>query len=119
MSKPHYPTCIFCRRNDSEPSKEDVLAKWIAREWPRGKKSRFRYQTGRFGTSSPDAVWENVGNLGVVTKGPCKRCNNGWMSVLEEKAKPILKPLMRGEASTITTDQKLWIARWTIKTVIM
>lgn len=123
--KSRYPYCIFCRKNDSEPSKEDVFARWIAREWPGHKKAKFNTVGGRFGDDGKpmehaDIVeYGSVGNMGLLTHGPCKRCNNTWMSDLENAAKPIMKPMMHGVDSTLTTDQQLILTKWAVKTAIM
>src|SRR2546421_10873819 len=106
-----YPTCVFCGKNDSPPDKEDVLPKWIAREFP-------------------DVVWEIIdsdtkfsyktrGHLGLTTRKPCRRCNNMWMSKLEDAAMPILKPLMHGKTATILPLHQLIIVTWFFKTAVM
>jgi hypothetical protein len=48
----------------------------------------------------------------------CGTCNNGWMSSLENRAKPILIPLIDGQRSIFgfTTDERLVLARWAAKT---
>lgn len=42
----------------------------------------------------------------------CHQCNNGWMSRLEAKVRPILEPLMRGEATYIAAGQQHTLALW-------
>jgi hypothetical protein len=120
MMKKRYPTCIFCQRNDSEPSKEDVIPKWIARSFPGEKKAKFTSLTGAFpGAESPEMEFGAVGKFGWEIAGPCTRCNNTWMSDLENAAKPIMLPLMRGEASMVDATQLIVLARWTLKTTMM
>jgi hypothetical protein len=116
---PKYPTCIFCRRNDSPPHKEDILAKWIAREFPDGRKSKFLMQGGYANEPEPERKFHTRGHLGMVTDKVCQRCNNGWMSDLEKKTQPFLRPMMDGERITIPTDQQLWIARWFFKVAVL
>jgi hypothetical protein len=113
-----YATCIFCRRTDSPPSKEDVFAKWIAREWPGHKKARFTVDQYIDGNQVPDLTFETRGNIGLITHGPCTRCNNTWMSDLEAAVKPILRPLMRGKPTTVLKRQQAIIARWAAKTAM-
>jgi hypothetical protein len=49
----------------------------------------------------------------------CKACNEGWMSRIEEAAKPILIPLLRGQPVTLTQDDQIKLARWiSLKVVI-
>ena len=122
-----HPTCIFCQRTDSPPSKEDVLPKWLAREWPQRRKSTFEYagdtyKPGRLSASQPfepEDYKTNIGNLGVFTYGPCQRCNNGWMSLLEEQTRPVIRPLMRGKPVSMTVEKQRQLAQWTAKTVLL
>lgn len=111
---PKYPTCPFCGKNDSKPSKEHLLPKWFTEE---------------FGSAAWDCFDElthytrkSTKHLHLVTdKGrrPCETCNNGWMSRLEKRAKPILIPLMRGRESVLTPRQQATIAMWFfLRTVI-
>ncbi len=106
-----YRTCVFCNRNDSPPSKEDVLPRWMAREFP---------ADGVFTVVRPDLgkTFRPRGKI-VTSNKACRRCNNEWMSRLESAAKPILKPLMEGKPTVLTQNEQLIIARWFIKTSIM
>ena len=106
----NYRTCAFCLKNDSRPSREDVFAKWIAREFPGDEAwSAFEYETGQLRGKSRKIV-------GLICKRVCERCNYGWMSKLEDKAKPILLPLMHARKTTLSADDQLLLARWFIKT---
>ncbi len=40
------------------------------------------------------------------------RCNSGWMSALETRAKPILIPLMLGQPLVMSSDDQRILARW-------
>jgi hypothetical protein len=48
----------------------------------------------------------------------CARCNNGWMSRLEQRAQPIVAPLIRGEASTLDAAAQALTALWVVKTAM-
>jgi hypothetical protein len=52
----------------------------------------------------------------IRVAGICKNCNGGWMSELEQEAKPILEPLIRNTESTLDSRQQLIIATWVVKT---
>lgn len=49
----------------------------------------------------------------------CAKCNNGWMSELETATKPILKRLMDDpvQVAVLPSDERMSLARWSIKTV--
>lgn len=51
----------------------------------------------------------------------CKRCNNGWMSQLEERAKPLLTLLIDGEREVVhlTEPERHIVATWAFKTAIV
>jgi hypothetical protein len=115
-----YPACVFCEATDSEPSKEDVLPRWIARLFAGHRKARFVSRVGRLGDPSWSGLqFETVGHFGRQTYGPCRRCNNGWLSALEAAAKPVLMPLFRGESHTIEPAALAVLAQWTVKTVLL
>jgi hypothetical protein len=50
--------------------------------------------------------------------GVCATCNNGWMSALESRTKPILTRLIadQNELVNLTELERTTIARWTVKT---
>jgi hypothetical protein len=103
--------CIFCGKHSSNKHhKEDVLPKWIAREFPGNWRTVFGH-SGR--------TFAKRGEIGIVSRKPCTECNNGWMSRLESAAKPILIPLMKGIATDLTPDQQKVISAWLLKTCIM
>lgn len=102
-----YPTCPFCGKNESKPSKEHLLAKWFAEE--------FGADTWECFDELTHYTRKSTKHLHLVTdKGrrPCANCNNGWLSRLEKNAKPILIPLMRGCEMTLTPREQATIAMW-------
>lgn len=57
-------------------------------------------------------------NPAIVVNCVCRRCNNGWMSDLEQNARPILTPLIDGTAKKITFPEQMTIAAWATKCAI-
>jgi hypothetical protein len=49
----------------------------------------------------------------------CAGCNNGWMSRLEERTKPILVRLLENEPVLLDLDAQAEVARWAIKTAMV
>lgn len=49
-----------------------------------------------------------------VVYNVCKRCNVGWMSRLQDKAKPFVVALANQEAVNLTPETRELIARWAI-----
>jgi hypothetical protein len=42
----------------------------------------------------------------------CKACNNGWMAKLQERAKPYLLPLVRGEITVLDERAQAIVSAW-------
>lgn len=58
------------------------------------------------------------GTRSFVSGRVCAECNSGWMSDLENEAKPLLIRLIADphELATLTKDEQHTVARWTMKT---
>jgi hypothetical protein len=69
----------------------------------------------RAGQTVPQVWFGNAIKIRCV----CKACNNGWMSVLEECAKPILSPLIQDLSYPLQWNDQLLLTLWTIKTAMV
>jgi hypothetical protein len=99
--------CIFC--GDRANSYEHVWPKWI-----------LEFGSTEAGIAGDPVAWIPGPNASLRTKRVCRhRCNNGWMSRLEDNARSVLLPLMRDLALELDPEQQSIIARWTIKTVMV
>jgi hypothetical protein len=98
-------------------SAEDAWPKWlntlIDSQQP-------RKTTTYIGTT--DGFSKQLDGLGGVlprkTNEVCRTCNNGWMSELEARVKPILAPLVEGKRITLSADEQQLLAVWAIKTAL-
>jgi hypothetical protein len=104
--------CIFCgARVDSV---EDVWPKWLlelSKKWP-GQWTMAVKRLNKEGTI--DSWKQPLPEIRVYAV--CQNnCNGGWMSRLENLAKPILIPMIEGQHVTLDTEQQFAIARWTVK----
>jgi hypothetical protein len=102
--------CLFC--DNAANSKEDVLPVWI-QEKIKGK--RPVVVDGFYGYHP--IVKQGVKPT-VKTGCVCGDCNHGWMSTLEGKARKILGPLMEDIQLFLDKEQKMTIARWSVKTAM-
>jgi hypothetical protein len=121
--------CIFC--GDLVSSEEHVWPEWL-------KKSKTIDHTPVNHTQSqtfvnvvpigPDAVMLSPqldeklrGGAATNRKEPvvCAPCNNGWMSRLEKKTKPIMLPMIDDEPRELDKDDQRTIARWVDKVVMV
>ncbi len=56
-----------------------------------------------------------LNNTAMTVKSVCKKCNNGWMSALEEEVKPILTPMFDDNAVSLNPEQQHTLAIWITK----
>jgi hypothetical protein len=115
--------CLACGITSSSPSREHVFAQWLIRELNKAGISGiglFRRIPGPEETVMlrlrPEIRLESF-----TLKGICAECNNGWMSQLEDCAKPLLMALMLGERelTSLEVAERNILARWTAKTAII
>ncbi len=106
--------CIFC--GGTPISKEHVWADWMRPYLPRGQ-GRQLIQEGQFDNMS---LTVRPGPLNVKgdarsqkLKVVCGSCNSGWMSILQNTAKPVLLPLLTREHGAIAADEREILAKWT------
>ena len=102
--------CVFCEEPGS--SEEHVFASWIADRLA---------GYGPFNLKrSTDRSKAGMKTIGVISRSACAPCNHGWMSRIEQAAKPTLTPLMLGQPVRWTrAATQLEVARWTFKTALM
>jgi hypothetical protein len=53
----------------------------------------------------------------VTVRKVCRTCNEGWLHDLEEAARPIMTPLIEGDAASLSVEDQRVIAYWATKTV--
>ena len=105
MTKQNARRCIFC--GNSPTSREHMYPQWVTallandpRRFPLGPKEqviiRGGEETHRWATKRP---------LDFVTRTVCGSCNNGWMSEIEGKAIPYIKPMIEA-SQAVTLDQE-------------
>jgi hypothetical protein len=95
--------CIFC--SNQAGSREHIWTKWVLE----------RQDFGPFCLKRAGAAEVNLNKIELTTKSVCEKCNNGWMSELEQKVKPILERMFDGKPVTIDAEQKHLIAVWVAK----
>jgi hypothetical protein len=108
--------CIFCGRLGSPGNKlseQHILPQWLRKVVP--------------GAADPEQIIGRIRNNSKVdfdrgrgftvrAKICCEECNTGWMSDLENQAKPILRPLVLGDDWEVDAENSETIARWTFMT---
>lgn len=104
--------CVFC--GGEGVTSEHVWPQWIN-----------RLLAERLTDTSMTVQWagdkeRDAPNLDTKVKRVCKSCNSGWMSVLEDRAKPILSPMIVGEVPVrLPPSSQRVLANWALKTSLM
>jgi len=106
--------CVFCGF-EGKLTAEHVLPKWLLDVGldlePMSHDAGALNRIGRdMGVSLP---------FTRTVKDVCAACNGGWMSALESGVKDVLRPLIRGESSTIPVAAHGVIATWIQKTALV
>ncbi len=113
-------TCIFCSSTLEKASDEHVLPQWLLGYLAiRGEDISPTHYSLEGGVGAVSTRRHKVENL--VEGRICSKCNNGWMSSLEDEVKPLLVPLMEAEKKVVELDpdERLRVARWAFKTAIV
>lgn len=63
-------------------------------------------------------TWMNP-SIKTTYKAVCKKCNNGWMSGVENATKPILAPMVRGQTVSLSADDRAVLSSWAVKTAMV
>jgi hypothetical protein len=106
--------CIFCERGNL--SKEHFWPEWASALLPRYSDAHHVEQLFTFENTnllkSPDVRSRQGHSWTKTIRAVCRSCNNGWMSALENAAKPILTPLIATQPHHLTTDDMRIVAQW-------
>jgi len=111
--------CPFCGAERVDIDIEDACPQWILRSLLKLRRSdRLRVQT--FGQSNRDYP-SYTGKMPV--HAPCKaKCNGGWMSQLQSRAKPLLRPMIESDPAIsmpLDFQKRAEIAFWLVKTAMV
>ena len=109
-------TCIFC--GELAGSGEHLLPAWLQGVLPSDEPLLHYRQIGRDASERQEWIKRPFREkAGVV----CNDCNTGWMSRLENQAKPILSPAVARASLPLRvtlTEQRI-AAAWALKTVLV
>ncbi len=114
-------TCVAC----GDPlvggvaTREHVLAQWLAEcvKLPNVAFNLYRHHED----GGHDEWLRSHGLNNLATKRVCQGCNSGWLSRLEDRAKPLLLDIMtlRRRLADLFVEERTIIASWAAKTAFM
>jgi hypothetical protein len=105
--------CIFCGGRAN--TREHAWPEWAIESLGHGRDIQVW-----LGPDAKRKAWPVKGRSSHLrVKQVCAKCNNGWLSVLENTAKPVLSPMMHDLSIPLSREQQWLIAVWTIKTAMV
>lgn len=112
MSKPR-KICIFC--GNTGMSKEHIWGKWL-KDYVRQdllKHGMFTQVVNRPGTPNTEHLRIKSGDpLQSKVRVVCMKCNNEWLSVIQDRTKPHLIPLFTGTTRVLGAEAQESLATW-------
>jgi hypothetical protein len=96
--------CNFCPNPAN--SKEDLFPRWILER----VKTR-ELLSRRIGDMSPEITEDQEVRIPCV----CMKCNNGWMSRLETKCKPMIGSLLEDLSLPLDAEHRKFLSEWALK----
>lgn len=115
--------CVFCEVNNAN-SREHFYSEWMHELLPLGPEGKYSGETidehPKTRIVSKHDKRTKPGELYTKKlKVVCQACNNEWMSRIDEAAKPLLTPIIKGEAVTLDRPSLEAVARWaTLKAIV-
>lgn len=109
-------TCIFCGRKPV--TREHILPDWLNGTRNEVLRVRGEYSGGRAGSAPLSRTWETDKLFDLKARIVCGPCNSGWMSDIENKAKPFIEPMVLGKGVELTPDAQSLVALWTSLRVV-
>lgn len=110
--------CLFCNGNDL--SKEHVFGQWLLKEL-NIVNSNFTMTHANFALTPLNKRSQSYNKL--VNGKVCKKCNNGWMSRLENTCKDLIISLINAKLTNSTIDEldtkKELLAMWAFKNTLL
>jgi len=117
--------CVFC--GGTGLSKEHIWSDWMGSLFPRNSEHGESWSSMNRDGGSTEIGW-TVPPISSARQGSvfqrkvrvvCKRCNNGWMSRVVDRAKPHAKRMILGETFQLNREEQTDLAAWIgITTVI-
>lgn len=110
--------CIFCGGRGL--SKQHILPDWMSKVFPERHNFHSLKTTYPYDVNESPTYKISQGPLGSKKRrNVCTECNVGWMSTLEQLAKPFLVNLISRKETTFDYGSKTTLSAWVVMTHIM
>ena len=112
-----FRTCIFCGGRGL--TKEHIWPRWLhAYIPPELKEHAVRLEVNWPDRAETSIVKRQGDTQSRTVRRVCVNCNGGWMSALQERAKPIIVPLLSACRGVLTRKQQTTLAAWAAMTTM-
>lgn len=109
--------CIYC--GGAGLTKEHLYADWLREYIPRELDEHRTASTITFPHKSETKVRHQTGDTHAKRlRRVCLKCNGGWMSDLQQVAKPHLVPMLEGRRTALSRNAQKIIAAWATMTAM-
>ncbi len=112
-------TCIFCKA-EAKLTKEHIWPDWLKNYIPKDMPDYLSAKTIESYEVPPEQSVKRIGGdpHSRRVKCVCAGCNNGWMSELQQAAKPIVVPIIEGMTVTLNKKEQKILAAWSAMSVM-
>jgi hypothetical protein len=104
--------CMFC--NKKANTKEDAWPVWLMKRFPDSDSAYMDAERG----GRKLGIWR-ASKPRLPVKWVCASCNSGWMSRLENRAKPVIESILDEKVTSLSVSAQAILARWSVKTVMV
>ncbi len=104
--------CAFCGEIGNR-SVEHLIPQWFSRHVNHARRRNFAITQ-----EHPERQWKSK-DVNLQTSKICERCNNQWMSRIENEAKAPISRMISGKQTRLDSIAQLRIVRWLIKTAFV
>lgn len=106
-------TCIFC--GGTKMTREHIWPEWAAERAAHVGALQHRSHGHLIGSDPFDRVYEQM-PYQQKARVVCQACNTGWMSQLENAAKPYFETMLHGRGRVIHEQAQRTLSAWAFKT---
>lgn len=103
---------MFCRKA-RKMTAEHLFPEWVLELFDRAE-SELSFWDEEAGTNRVAGRMTEI-----EVRRVCKGCNEGWMSNIESRVAPILRPFILGDAGELDHAEQLLAAAWVVKTAMV
>ena len=107
--------CIFCQHDDRKITKEHLFPDWLSKMYDDTVTgiNEGTNADGSIAYSYTSKIFQQTMN------SVCEVCNNGWMSQIENEAKPILIKMLRNKSFVLDKKSQIKLSTWAMKTILV